>query len=904
MRSHFSSWYSVRVAVIVILSLVWGNSVWAADDAFDAAPFGFSLDQPDGKAYGVYWGEPRKIHRFIVEFDNGAPTPDVNKVRVQYWHHHWRGKPDLRLPENPAGYGWARVDDWTNGKWRDADGKIKADGRQLICTFNPTSAREFKNLDHPGVGYRKTLKIRIISSDTMPKPRRIQALTDAVCRPITVRILWGKPGDERIKLADGPVTGSLEVFNGKVIDVRPVKGSNVKTGDQISWTQTGDINGGIEADILMAKDLAEPHYDRTIVTVKSKDRPFSFAPADLAGGERILVDDLGYLVTDGHDSITLEGYRQACKEQVQKTVYDMIFDAPEQTWPRAWNEMPLKRPLYFVHGLPFNRNAMFQLPNGDLRINNNPRWFARHRSPKDSNRKQWPGRILNLAFGFPAEDRRGGRELKEGYLPLLRTWWQDGPIYYEQLTVLDEINGDWSNIRIDNPSVLMMCVHVVNTSQTRSAPVNLYLTAQAEGPEKLFIKGDGIYTSSYDEPRFRYLIDTDGRGEFTPQGNGLRWSLQLKPGESHKLLFAIPSITVDKDVEIESLGKRGFEQTAERVCEYWRHRTDEATQITTPEPWLNDFYKAHLRHLLVNCWKETDADRLHAHVGTFSYGVFPDESAMMISDLDRRGCSREAEQCLESFLHYQGTVKLAGNFKTQKGLFYGSGGHEMGNYNKSHGWVMWNMADHWWNTRDRQWMERAAPKLIESCKWVIRERKSTMRELSDGTRPIEYGWLPVGSLEDVTDFWYWMVTNACTVWGFEALADALQDFGHPQAQRLQTEAKAYRSDFLDSMEKARLRCPVVKLRDGTYVSKYPSRLYERGRCYGWLRETLEGAIHLPIMNLIDANSIESEWILKDFEDNLYISDSYGYDIPVFGIFWFSRGGFSMQANLLHGPLPY
>ena len=32
--------------------------------------------------------------------------------------------------------------------------------------------------------------------------------------------------------------------------------------------------------------------------------------------------------------------------------------------------------------------------------------------------------------------------------------------------------------------------------------------------------------------------------------------------------------------------------------------------------------------------------------------------SMMINDLDRRGYHREAERCLESFLHYQGTVKM------------------------------------------------------------------------------------------------------------------------------------------------------------------------------------------------------------------------------------------------------
>ncbi|UCD27639.1 MAG: hypothetical protein JSV03_11050, partial [Planctomycetota bacterium] len=42
----------------------------------------------------------------------------------------------------------------------------------------------------------------------------------------------------------------------------------------------------------------------------------------------------------------------------------------------------------------------------------------------------------------------------------------------------------------------------------------------------------------------------------------------------------------------------------------------------------------------------------------------------------------------------------------------------------------------------------------------------------------------------------------------------------------------------------------------------------------------------------------------DYEDNLYISREYSYDIPNFGEFWFSRGGFCMQACLLYEPLPY
>ena len=97
---------------------------------------------------------------------------------------------------------------------------------------------------------------------------------------------------------------------------------------------------------------------------------------------------------------------------------------------------------------------------------------------------------------------------------------------------------------------------------------------------------------------------------------------------------------------------------------------------------------------------------------------------------------------------------------------------------------MWGMAEHWRLTRDKAWMERVAPHLVKACDWVIRERQATMTQQPDGSRPIEYGFLPAGGLEDVQDYWYWVATNAATVWGFDALAAALADYGHPEAARL------------------------------------------------------------------------------------------------------------------------
>ena len=872
--------------------------------AFDAAPFGILIPDQDGRGYGIRWAEPRKIRRVEVEFADNLVPPPSSQLRLQYWRRIWKGKPDSVLSERSAGaVGWDRMDDWTNGRWVDAGTHLTQKENRWIFTFAPVSAKEIPDLQGAGVEYRKTLWIRLRSYESLPPLQSFLAYTDSVYQLLQARIQFGKPKSLAVRLSEKE-TGRAEIYNGRILSVRPLDKSSVQVGPDLKWSLPTTEVGGIEIDFLRAVDPLDPRYDRTIVTVRAEHRPFSFAADEIARGNRILVEDLGVLVTPGRDSIELPAYRAALrKEFAGRTIYERIKDSSEQTLSRAWKDMPLKRPLLFVHGLPGNRNTMRQTPNGQIEVTSVKRWFNLPRSSRDSDRKLWAGDRLRISFGFPEDRLRGGRELYEGYLPRLRTWWQEGPIYYEQSAILGVLEGDLNTIALDDPTVLLMRIRLVNVSKTERGTATLRFQTAGSREEMLRIKGDQAIAQTEQGPRFRFLIRADGHAVFTDDRKAAVYSMELQPGQSREFDCYIPSITLTEEKEIQTLRQFDFKAETKRLCAFWRELTARGTKIYTPEPWINDFYKAHLRHLLINCFREINSPYLHAHVGTFHYGVYPNESVMMISDLDRRGYHQEARRNLDAFLHYQGTVSMPGDFQTAQGQFYGAGGHETGGYNKSHGYVMWNMAQHWWLTRDREWMQQHAPKLIEACEWIIRERKATMK-LQNGLKPLEYGWLPRGSLEDVTDYWYWLSTNSATVWGFLALADALADFGHPQGQRMQNQAKAFYQDFMRGVTESRILTPVVRLRDGSYVPKFPSRLYERGRSHGWLRETLEGALFLPAYQLLAPQALETEWILKDYEDNLYISNDYGYAIPAFEDFWFSRGGFSMQANLLDGPLPY
>ena len=376
--------------------------------------------------------------------------------------------------------------------------------------------------------------------------------------------------------------------------------------------------------------------------------------------------------------------------------------------------------------------------------------------------------------------------------------------------------------------------------------------------------------------------------------------------------IVIPYITFTDPEEGEDWQKLRalqFDTAFEDVREYWRRRLDDGAQIRTPEPMVNDFYKAHVSHLLINTEREaTGSERYMAKVGTFHYGVYANEACMMVSDLDRRGYHQRAEQAIETWLHYQGSHGLPGDYASTEGEFYGAGGYEDSNgYNQHHGWVLWCLGEHYWMTRDEAWLKHAAPHIVKACDWIINERQRTIETAKRSPiRAIERGLLPQGSLEDIADWRNWMSNNVYAWWGMQNAAAALAAAGHPDGERLCKEADAYKQDLWAAFAEAMRRSPVVRLRDGTWIPSIPSEVHRRGRCFGWITETLEGSIHLVRCGVLEPEDRVSTWILEDYEDNRYISEQYGYNIKgeEFDRYWFSRGGISMQANLLCHPIPY
>ncbi len=860
----------------------------AKDAGFDAAPFGRALGEKD--AVGVEWPEMRRVARVEVLFVNDrSPLPAADAIQVQYWHHTWKGGALRRYAQqNAAWTGWEPIDDWTNGEWKTADCRVERDGRRVSFTFASSKDKEFPDLKEPGVDYRPTLKIRVKLAGAHPRVESLRAVTDSLRRNSAIIRLQFENRDR----CDFPT----EVYNGTFR----------LTGPPTKW------EGACVAQALVnwVYNPEDPDADRTIVTVRSPSNPFSFAVDEVERGDRIYIKDFGALVTRADDPITVADYRRRLEESGAKSVYDRVAEHTEQTLSGAWDDMPVKRLYFFVLGLEGDRQRFHLNPDGNLWMHYPT--YAEKKPGRDTGRFLWPDQ-MTYHFGLP-KSHFTDRHLAEGVLPIVTTTWIDGDLVYEEEAFADALRANLNAaapLAADDPMVAVVKLRFVNSSsQTRTARLAFTTDAATEHKgeyqpfEKLRARGDLVMGTFQSREVLRYMVDIRGAGRLADAAAGVNYEIDLPGHGEHTLYVKVPFVTLTDEAQIAGLRALSPERERGEVARFWMDRIAAGSEIRTPEPWLNDFYKAHVTHLLINDEREPGSDRYAARVGSFYYGVYGNESTMMIADLDRRGYSKEAERSLELFLHYQGTVPLPGNFTSQKGVLYGAGGYEAGEYNQHHGWILWGLAEHYWYARDRVWMQYAAPRMLDACHWIIDQRKTTRKLDAKGNRVPEYGLLPAGSLEDVRDFWYWVSTNSFTWWGLENAAAALADYGDPEGPALVKEAEDYRQDILRAYREAAVRSPVVRLRDGTYVPDFPSNIYTRGRSYGWIRETLEGAIMLPITRLLDPNSREAEWILKDYEDNHYISDKFGYSIPTFDQFWFSRGGFSMQPNLLHGPLPY
>ena len=935
----FRSHRPFGVLVCLVLPAIPAQAVWATThpdgrmpgNPVDLASFGRRI--ADGDAVGVEWDDPRDVSEVHVVFPGNTHAIPAGSLKLEWWGSVW--------PNNGTG-GWMKLDDPWNGEWVRVEADVVATTRPAdhattwILRFPPMTKGEWKHAldadrypDKRAPTFRRTLKVRVRygSGNRLSEPSLA----------VFGRSRWAS-GDFRIEFRmppSGELSGSIDLVNGAAAELLQDSHGTVRL-DTNEWTLRAkpDAPAALLLRLLYADNEDAASNDLTRVTVRigpsSDAGGFSFVPQDvLREPDRTMrLPDFRALVTASGSGISMAN-DPGPKGAWTATVRRRIPERPEASRASAMAGIPRLRPARWVPlGVPSARQEVVVGPLGDWSMWRESLWTDgrdRQRIPFRSEKGNLDAILDTRASPlFQGEDREAAvRYLEQDHLPLIHVEWRTGPILYHHAlaaTILLGDIGDDDTRRGDETVVLLTRLDVTNTSNERQiATVHLRYSHGAP----ISLKEDGIVAieplpspvpAGLTAVRGQIVVGDAAGGPtegwtVLPAANTstsaiLRWQAALEAGRTRTIYFKQPYVDLLDTGELARLKEIRFEQEVPKMLEYWRQRLAGGMVIDVPEPALNRFYAANLWHNVISTDRDPKTGLYNANVGTFAYRVFANETVMIARSMDMRGEHREAERYLEPMLHYQGSEALKGRFSSREGAFHGAGEYTHGEYAMNHGFVLWGVADHYLMTRDRAYLERVAPRLVNGCDFLIRERRSTMGPEDRPRRPM-HGLAPASSLEDVVEYQYWFATNGFFHLGMKRAAQALADIGHPDAPRLAREAEAYRRDIEIAVREAATRAAVVRLRDGSFIPYVPSRVYHwRHLTEGWIREALYPSLHLATAEVIPPDDRLITWMLDELEDNIFFSAESGYGVTDIDRNWFELGGVTLQPCLVDTPFLY
>ncbi len=878
---------------------------------FDVAPFVLP-NCPPGE---FRFEETRDVEAVEVTF--GGPGPD--NPGLSYVQENWPGTALETAKDltQPCQFGWTRVDDWFNGHWTRARTVVtRQEGGRFRIEFEPLT-REFPAERDYDVRFRRTLGLRIEG-----------AKADAIKQ---VRIFTRSAGARttlRVTLNAGARTPGNAVrcdgYNARVQAFHAGSGCRLD-GESIRWAGTGQIE--FTLDVAHMTPAFRYSGDDGHVRFILGDDSFTISLSSLKAQGPIWFAEQGVFITEAIDATTPEAYM--ARSAGLKTIAQRVKDLPEQSYATAFLGQPRPHSAAWSLGFKNCRQRFWQDPNGDITLESTTvRQLPAADTARYANGDGHGGGHGRFFFGLEGWIMQGrGTDAAPALVSNLCARKDD--IEIDQTSLAAPLDGRVENGPIAGDRDLVCLVrfqfrnvgagnqsagvHLEYSSNSGRSPYG-YATNPRDGSlsdwlvpssprEALSKDGELIHGTWHERRVLRARVETIMSAQ--SQRAGLTFTRELAPGATCDLVLKIPFVNLDSPVQLDQLRALDFDAARRQLAAFWRREDERGAQVRTPVPQLDALHRSHLTHVQISDPSMPGAPELvNTSVGTSTYSNCGNESCMINQELDQRGLGDDARRRLEVWLRYQGTEPLSGRFSDYKGVLHGGGGFSFAaSYNQNHGWILWRLAEHALYTCDRVWFQHASTALIEACDWVFRQRRQTMQSLPH-SRGWEHGFLPAGALEDVQEYRYWLTTNTMIWRGVDAAAAALAAFGHPEAARVRREADAYRTDLRRGFETMRQHSPLVRLRNGRWVPYYPGQIYRRGRDVGWIRETLEGSVYLLISGLYEPRGREAQWILDDYQDNRYMSPPYGYAIVDEDNSWFSRGGFSIQPNLLAGLMPY
>ena len=487
--------------------------------------------------------------------------------------------------------------------------------------------------------------------------------------------------------------------------------------------------------------------------------------------------------------------------------------------------------------------------------------------------------LLHLAVGYGEPmrfiDRRGTRNpaiqrrLEDGRLPVPHVQTQEGRLLWDETvfaTLADRKPAEGLQPKADD--VLAVCARfqVRNTgTQPRLARLWLHfgetsdvqfgykctvapepspaIAHRLEGP--LGLVGD----------RVRYVIPPPSQGKLIwhdklttcqtvkgPLDRVIEWQVPLDPGAKADLWLVIPYGLVDRHAAAK-LVVLDFDARFREVREFWQELLAGRSQISTPDPFINDYAAA-----VAGQMAQQVAYRRQTNVWMYKTspnhyeGYWPCNAAKALPAFDLRGLTQLSRPVLGSFVAFQSddVGTLCAERRKEKPA-NPSEGYErrpgfLGNFGEwtantlllSHGLELWALSAHYRITRDEQWLRGGSrpplEAILQACDWLAAQRRRTMRD-ENGKKVDHWGLLPAASAHD------WLSGNtifndAFCIYGMAEAVRLLREINHPRAEVIAKELNDYRACLRERYVAARDRARKVPQADGSQLPYVPRDVYE------------------------------------------------------------------------------
>jgi hypothetical protein len=349
-----------------------------------------------------------------------------------------------------------------------------------------------------------------------------------------------------------------------------------------------------------------------------------------------------------------------------------------------------------------------------------------------------------------------------------------------------------------------------------------------------------------------------------PTSNLLRFSFDLRPGESGTIELAVPYFPVGER-NTKRVARINLADRLKQFERFWEGELNRNAQFIIPDEHLRNSYRACLAYNLLLVDRDPGCELLLPHPDATDYErIWGGDSGVIVQSMDRLGYFSETEGYARIFLARQGMRRPDGDVRSEEGFLHGDARER---WLSENGFLIWALSEHYKLSGDTAWLKAVAPRLIAAADWIIREREHN-KQMVDGVRPPHYGLLPRGRATDLGDWDYWFFNEAYSYLGLRSAAAVLPSAGYPaQADRIRRVAEEYRECILAALEASINRKsspPFVPL--APYKADMPTRenLYRF-----WY--SIVSPIYMVEAGVFGPNDEKASWILETLENNVLVS---------------------------------